>query len=253
MTDYPHTHHHSPHFEERKNGIRPEYIVIHCTETATAEEAHNHYIGKVEDENAGRISPHYMIDEKGHVHQYVDEDKRAWHAGLSYWDGIDDMNSASVGIELSNLGKAGNFPPYTLKQMWSLAELCKGIISRHNINHHNVLAHSDISVGRRTDPDKHFEWKSFAEMGVGVWPGELNAQDRAVAKVLVDEPERFRLALVSYGYKENLEFPDMIEAFHRHFFSEVFDLNDEMATRTIQVEGARRLACLLRMKKGGNT
>lgn len=243
------THYHSKHFEDRKNGAKAEYIIIHCTEVADAEEAHKHYTGEILDEDAGRISPHYMIDETGKVYQYVDEDKRAWHAGLSEWRGINDMNSASIGIELSNLGRKGDYPDYPEVQMAALIELCQGIMERHNIPPENVLGHSDISVGRRYDPDHHFNWERCAGSGVGIWPKFIEVEDIKAAKTYSENPDIYQVYLVEYGYSAKAKFEDNLEAFHRHFLPEVFELSDEKAARKIQPEGAQRLACLLRLRK----
>lgn len=244
---------HSPNFEDRKGDVRPSYLIIHCTETQTAQDAHVYYMNESRDKNAGRISPHYMIDPSGGVSQYVDEAKRAWHAGLSQWDGNDDMNSHSIGIELVNLGSKGDFPPYPIAQLHALAQLSQHICERHNILPCNVLAHSDIAPERRHDPDHHFDWKTLAKLGVGAWPDDLLAQDLVVADILMEQPDRFRLGLIAYGYSDKLEFPIMLEAFHRHFYPEIFTDPNTDEPRCLHIEGARRLAALLRIKKTANT
>ena len=89
----------SPNFDERKLPVS--MIVVHYTETKTCEQA----LRILCDPNAAkRVSSHWVIDRDGTVYRLVDESKRAWHAGKSFWDGIEDCNSASIGIELVNDG-----------------------------------------------------------------------------------------------------------------------------------------------------
>ncbi len=159
--------HNSPNFEDRKNTAKPCFIIIHCTEMSW-EDAHKLYMNEEIDKNAGRISPHYVIEKDGTIHQYVDEEKRAWHAGKSYWDGYTDINSYSIGIELENMGKMGGYPKYPKIQMDALVDLCKDIKSRNNIEDKYILGHSDIAPDRKTDPDKHFDWSYLFKNGIGL-------------------------------------------------------------------------------------
>ena len=87
------------HFDERQGCLTPDYIILHCPQMS-ATDAHPYYTGEIVCE-AGRISPHYMITEAGEIYQYVDENKRAWHAGVARWKGLEDFNSRSIGIEIS--------------------------------------------------------------------------------------------------------------------------------------------------------
>lgn len=139
--------HPSGNFDERKLPVS--MIVIHYTETKTCEQA----LRILCDANAQkRVSSHWVVDRDGTVYRLVDESKRAWHAGKSFWDGIEDCNSASIGIELVNDGAE----EYPAAQMDALAELCSGIRSRHAIRH--VVGHSDIAPGRKRDPGPLFPW-----------------------------------------------------------------------------------------------
>jgi N-acetylmuramoyl-L-alanine amidase len=102
-----------------------------------------------------------MIDGDGTIYQFVDEDKRAWHAGVSHWQGKDDINSLSIGIELVNQGEFANYPAFEAAQIDQLAALCCAIQLRHNIMPEAVIGHDDIAPGRKKDPGPSFPWANF--------------------------------------------------------------------------------------------
>ncbi len=144
--------HPSPNFDERKLPVS--MIVIHYTETKTCEHALRILCNA---DSPKRVSSHWVIDRDGTVYRLVDESKRAWHAGKSFWDGIEDCNSASIGIELVNDGAE----EYPQPQLDALVELCAGIRSRHNIRH--VVGHSDIAPDRKRDPGPLFPWERLRQ------------------------------------------------------------------------------------------
>ena len=140
--------HPSPNFNERLLPVS--MIVVHYTETVDCEQA----LRILCDPNLPHpVSSHWVIDRDGTVYRLVDESKRAWHAGVSFWDGITDCNSASIGIELVNNGSE----PYPKPQMEALAELCADIRKRHAIRH--IVGHSDIAPDRKRDPGPLFPWE----------------------------------------------------------------------------------------------
>ncbi len=149
----------SPNFGERRDGARPSIIVIHSTGMKTAQEALERMC-----DPAAEVSAHYCIDEDGTVYELVDETMRAWHAGVSEWRGITDVNSHSIGIELVNPGHEWGYREFPPEQMESLVDLCKSIMARHEIKW--VLGHSDIAPGRRRDPGELFDWQWMADAGV---------------------------------------------------------------------------------------
>jgi len=154
----------SPNFGERRNNIKPDMLVLHYTGMPTAKDA----LDKMTSE-AGATSAHYMIYENGDIIQLVDEDKRAWHAGVSYWRGAEDINSHSIGIEIVNKGHDWGYEKFSEEQMASVIELSKDIISRNNIAPHNIVAHSDIAPTRKQDPGELFNWQLLAKNGIGMW------------------------------------------------------------------------------------
>lgn len=197
----------SPNFNERK-GALPSLIILHYTGMKTAEEA----LDRLTSEESG-VSSHYTIDEDGTIYQHVKEDDRAWHAGVSYWQGEKDINSISIGIEIVNLGHEFGYKEFPAKQIESVIALCKNIQERHNIE--NVLAHSDVAPDRKADPGELFPWKQLAQNGIGFWP-EVSDEDM-VKSVGMD----IYRALRDFGY-EAVKSKKMLIAFQRHYVPEVF-------------------------------
>ncbi|HMO68865.1 MAG TPA: N-acetylmuramoyl-L-alanine amidase [Novosphingobium sp.] len=182
-----HRHCPSPNWNERKLPVS--MVVLHYTGMRTAEEA----LARMRDP-AAEVSAHYMIDEDGFVTRLVDEDKRAWHAGRSYWRGITDVNSASIGIELVNPGHEFGYRPFAEAQIESLVPLLASIVERHDVPRANVVGHSDIAPARKQDPGELFDWERLAEYGL-VLP-----VPRPRLRLIYDEPGAFFLALERFGY-----------------------------------------------------
>jgi len=157
---------------------------------------------------AAKVSAHYLIDEDGTVHALVPEDRRAWHAGVSFWRGETNVNGRSIGIELVNPGHEFGYAPFAEEQMRALIELCAGILSRHPIPARNVVGHSDVAPARKQDPGEKFDWPRLAARGVGLWP-------ERVVPAAVSEAETLDL-LAAYGY-DVADGPAAITAFQRHF------------------------------------
>ncbi len=140
----------SPNCNTRKLPIT--MLVIHYTEMKPVETA----LARLTDPEAG-VSAHYLISEGGEVMQLVSERERAWHAGASYWRGIKDVNSASIGIELDHPGHAeenGGYRPFTEEQFAALVPLAARIVKDHDIPRANVVGHSDVAPMRKIDPGR---------------------------------------------------------------------------------------------------
>ncbi len=137
-----------------------------------------HYTGMVPDaraldwlcDPASGVSAHYFIDEAGVACRLVPENRRAWHAGVSAWRGATDINSRSIGIELSNPGHEFGYRDFPPPQIDALVTLTRDIIARHPIPRRNVVGHSDIAPARKIDPGERFPWRQLAEVGFGLWP-----------------------------------------------------------------------------------
>lgn len=179
-----------------------------------------------------QVSCHYIVHEDGQIVQMVAEDARAWHAGVGSWQGREDVNSRSIGIEIVNPGHEFGYPDFPNTQITAVIELCSDILSRRReITPRNVLAHSDIAPGRKRDPGEKFPWRRLHEEGIGHWaePAPL-AGGRFLT--LGDggppvEALREMLSLYGYGIGRSGEFDQqtaqVVAAFQRHFRQQKVD------------------------------
>lgn len=202
---------HSEHFDERADGVNPSIIVLHYTEIEDVKRVDDIFMGREVVGNAGRVSAHYVIDQDGSIIRYVDEDRRAWHAGRSYWCGTRDVNSHSIGIELVHGGHGADELHYKRVQITSLAELCADITARYDIKPWNIVGHSDIAPGRKIDPGDFFPWeKLHEEYGIGHWPADLPSGEVYGADDTLS-------MLHEYGYDPEVSRDELIVAFKDHF------------------------------------
>ena len=144
----------SPNHNDRPNGVKGiSTLVLHYTGMKD--------IAEVKDRLCcpkAAVSAHYLVDEQGQIFQLVREEKRAWHAGVSHWQGRDNVNDFSIGIEIQNNGHEWGYEPFPEPQMQSVIALSQDIINRYNIDFSNVIAHSDIAPTRKQDPGELFDW-----------------------------------------------------------------------------------------------
>ncbi|WP_417257832.1 N-acetylmuramoyl-L-alanine amidase [Celeribacter sp.] len=185
MSDLTIIDHPSPNFGERRGGVRPDMVVIHYTAMASAAEACERLCS-----NEVEVSVHYLIDEQGRVQRLVDEAMRAWHAGAGQWGDVCDVNSRSIGIELSNTGST----PFSALQMDALEALLAGILARHSIPSERVIGHSDMAPTRKIDPGPRFDWRRLARRGLSVWPDVARTPAQKVSQAAFDA------ALDAFGY-----------------------------------------------------
>ncbi len=181
-------------------------LVLHYTGMKSGAEA----LARLRDP-AAKVSSHYLIEEDGRIFQLVDENRRAWHAGLGSWRGVTDINSASIGIEIVNGGHDFGLPEYPQEQMDALITLCQQIVSHHNIAAHNIVGHSDIAPGRKTDPGERFDWQRLAKAGLGLWIDQPTSAQNADLHQ--------DLAHIGYG-SDQASKADTITAFQRRFLSQ---------------------------------
>lgn len=189
----------SPNFGDRKDGLTPELVVLHYTAMSDCDAA-----CRALSNPDTEVSAHYLIREDGHVLQLVEEDKRAWHAGAGTWQGRGDVNSRSIGIEMSNTG----FAPFSAALMNSLEDLLAGILERWAIPPEGVIAHSDFAPGRKIDPGRRFDWQRLARAGLAVWP-EYGAADA--------EGDVFDAAAIAFGYPDDVDHETRLSAFRLRF------------------------------------
>ena len=208
------------------------------------------------------VSAHYLIPDitdpsylkagytQQEVFNLVDEQHRAWHAGASAWGNRTGLNDTSIGVEIVNLAsyKDGvfTFPPYHPAQLVATEELALNILGRYpDISPTQVLGHSDISIGRKSDPGPAFPWHALYLKGVGAWFDEAaqkTFEDQYAEKGIPERAELLKL-FKTYGYDTSLACSDsgyglLVRAFQMHF--RPADYNGVM-----DVETAANLAALV--------
>lgn len=214
----------SPNHNER----RPNTIILHQTSNDDAVRA----LRTLTDPNRA-VSAHYLIGRDGLIYRLVDENRRAWHAGASYWGGNSDLNSASIGIELDNNGEEA-FPE---AQIAALLDLLRDVQARHKIPPANVIGHGDIAPQRKVDPSALFPWRRLAEAGFGLWCRQ--------PLTITADPLDATLWLQALGY-DVADPQATLSAFRRHF------LGDALSIELSPQEQAL-LRCLVMEKRGNGS
>jgi len=153
------------------------------------------------------VSAHYVICKDGTIHHMLNDYLRAYHAGVSKWGNLIDINSASIGIELDNNG----FETFDSLQIKSLISLLTRLKSTYTIPTANFIGHGDIAPTRKNDPNYRFPWKTLADNGFGLW----------YDTVLDSIPQNFNsiqaLRIIGYNVKDSNA---AIQSFKRHFLQD---------------------------------
>jgi len=199
----------SPNYNERKQPIS--ILVLHYTGMPDAQTA----IDRLRDP-AAKVSCHYLVDEDGTILRMVPEEKRAWHAGHSYWRGHNDINSCSIGIEIVNPGHEWGYRPFPEEQIDALIPLVADIKERHGITRGNVVGHSDIAPMRKQDPGELFPWHRLARLRLALPRPTKNLLDPNWSD------SGFLLALERFGYDVTDKLAAVV-AFQRRFRPELID------------------------------
>lgn len=212
-----------------------------------------------------RVSVHWLIPEPGdssyprdalRVYRLVPEDRRAWHAGQSYWLGAAALNASSIGIELVNRSGCVEDPqaaaatpdsrlctwlPFAEEQIDLLIELATAILARHpDIPPTNVLGHGDVAPTRRVDPGPLFPWRRLYEAGIGAWYDEdAAARWQARFAETLPPPPVVQAALRAWGFEldETGVYDEAtgyaLRAFQMHFRQSRFDARADPETVAI--------------------
>ena len=206
------------------NARRPNFVILHDTTSDKAE----HALRTLTDP-AREVSAHYLIGRDGTLYQLVDEQRRAWHAGASYWGGHADLNSASIGIELDNTGTEA----YAEAQIVRLLALLTDLTQRHKIPKHNFLGHGDVAPGRKVDPGADFPWERLAQEGFGLWCPASSANSGELPDPI--------LALQAIGY-DVTDPVNALAAFRRHFLASAAEGDASPAEQQL-------MSCLIQEKR----
>ena len=218
LTDAP-----SPNFDQRR--APPDMVVLHYTGMQTGQAA----IDRLRDPDA-KVSAHYVVEEDGRLFRLVDEERRAWHAGKSFWKGDTDINACSIGGEIVNPRHAFGYRAFPDAQIETVIRLLDDIRGRWSIENARILGHSDVAPARKEDPGELFPWRRLAEHGHGLWfepvpaPGPaLGEGDKGVG-VFALQAGLHRLGyepLPSGSY--DAETACIVRAFQRHWRQETVD------------------------------
>jgi N-acetylmuramoyl-L-alanine amidase len=225
----------SPNHGERKGEQRPNMILLHYTGMPEAAAALERLCSL-----GSEVSAHYFVFENGRVIQLVQETRRAWHAGTSFWAGETDINSCSIGIEIANPGHDYGYPEFPKRQIAAVTALCRGIQARNVIPSLRVLAHSDVAPARKQDPGEKFPWRTLWDSGVGHWVDPAPITEGGAVLALGDRGDAVAAMqdlLSQYGYNIAVNgnydsvTHDVAAAFQRHFRPERVDGVSDESTR----------------------
>ena len=160
----------SQNCDERPTGIDVDLLVVHNISLPPGEfggagivdlftnnldpEAHPYY----QDIAGLRVSAHFLIRRDGRILQFVSCARRAWHAGASSWRGRQSCNDFSIGVELEGTDDV----PFEHRQYAQLAILTRALKAQYPIA--DVVGHSDIAPGRKTDPGQCFDWPRYRNL-----------------------------------------------------------------------------------------
>lgn len=160
----------SPNCSERPTGIAVELLVIHNISLPPGRYGQGYIEALFRNQLDSAVDPyfeeiahlqvsaHLLIDRQGEVTQFVPFDKKAWHAGQSLFNGRDNCNDFSIGIELEGTDTEA----FTSDQYESLIQICRELMAQYpRITLDSIVGHSDIAPGRKTDPGPFFDWARF--------------------------------------------------------------------------------------------
>lgn len=205
----------------------PDMLVLHYTGMRSGEAA----LAQLrDDKREGRVSSHYLVEEDGRIFRLVPEERRAWHAGVSFWKGEEHLNHASIGIEIVNPGHEFGYRAFPEAQIAAVSALLTDIRTRWQIDDSRILGHSDIAPGRKFDPGELFPWQRLAEAGHGVWaeagtaPGEPLSEGAEGVGVFA-----LQAGLTRLGYDSaptgvfDAKTREIVAAFQQHWVQSRFD------------------------------
>lgn len=216
---------------------RVQYIIVHYTSSGF-DRALNHL-------TRGAVSSHYLISEQPTIYRLVEDDRRAWHAGESSWQGRTWLNASSIGIEIVHPGYTDTpegrvWHPWPTEQIDALIPLLQDLLKRHGLSPDRVLGHSDVAPQRKVDPGPLFPWQRLAAEGVSIWPDARQvAQRRSELADQTPPLAWFEEALGNFGYSleakpgQTNAIRNVIAAFQMRFRPSLFDGEPDAETAAI--------------------
>lgn len=223
-----------------------DFLVLHHIEADSIDHAIEQFVEH-------KVSSHFVIDEKGKIFELVDENDVAYHAGHSFWQGVDGLNQSSIGIEFVN--KNAFSKKFKKAQMRSGSKLCAYLIAKYKIKPKNIVGHSDIAyfpqqsfeehgirldgfLDRKQDPSQFFDWKFLWQQNIGIYPQiDFKKRDKILFKFAnkSDGIAEIKRKLADFGYKVtnfdgefDLEMKLLVRAFQRRFNQKKFKTNPDI-------------------------
>tara|TARA_Y100001970_G_scaffold244993_1_gene311653 strand:- start:312 stop:971 length:660 start_codon:yes stop_codon:yes gene_type:complete len=179
-----------------------------------------------------KVSSHFFINKVGKIYKLVDPKFRAWHAGISFWKGEKDINSNSIGIEISNSGYHLDFEKYDFGQITSLINLLLYLKKKYNIDKNDILGHSDIAPYRKIDPGEKFPWYRLEKKKIIYLPKKIKVQtsieiDQYFKLIKIKSRKSRSLYMLNQiGYdtssakQNNKSYKNLIKAYQMHYNNE---------------------------------
>ena len=214
----------SSNFNKRVKNSSPKLIILHYTAMFSFSEALIHLSNP-----KNKVSSHFLISKNGNIFNLVDVKFRAWHAGMSCWKKIKDINSNSIGIEIDNSGHLHKFENYKKEQIKSLMKLLKSLIKKFKIHPINIIGHSDIAPYRKIDPGEKFPWRILYKNKLAFLPKKLiKSKSQSLEKYFLNKSLKnnksktiHMLKIIGYevepSLKSSYKFSLLIKAYQMHF------------------------------------
>jgi len=214
----------SPNHDARRGGCMPDMILMHYTGMSDATAALKRLCDPTPSDGHA-VSAHYLVFEDGAIVQCVPEARRAWHAGVAWWQGERDVNSRSIGIEIANPGHDLGYRDFPDEQIGAVMALCADILRRCPIPPDRILGHADVAPARKRDPGERFPWQRLSRAGIGLWvePAALTTAADLAEGAHGPAVEALQSDLARYGYaveptqRYNRATREAVAAFQRHF------------------------------------
>lgn len=221
------------HRSRKSYNSRVRFLVFHYTA--------GNFASSINALTGPSVSAHYLIPDfvdptylkagfqEPQIFNLVDESQRAWHAGVSSWGNRSNLNDTSIGVEIVNLATDNQgqftFPPYAPEQIEAIEYLAADILKRYpEISPVNVVGHSDIAAGRKSDPGPMFPWHALYLKGIGAWFDEPAQKAFLQTYQTSGVPPREQLLSLfrRYGFDTSaattsLGFQRLVRAFQLHF------------------------------------
>ena len=229
-------------YSSRKSSSEIDTIIIHYTQLGFKD---SHRILT----KSGKVSSHFLISEKGEIHQLVPLNFKAWHAGESFWNGKNDINQNSIGIEIVNKGMELKFlknkvhisstQSFSNNVYFSLAKLIDTLKNMYpKIQDKNIIGHSDVTAKtlRKIDPGIAFDWRFLNILGHGIY----YVMDKSISNDIVlnlgnkgTDVKLLQKKLEKIGYEVEINgvfdrtLANIILAFHLHYMQHIITVNNQ--------------------------